>query len=629
MSPLLTLLFALSPVQVDATGQSQFPVALPTTWQVPAAQNEPIFLYTEASSDADPIALAEKLLPNYAFVLHAEQAPSSIATRRVLLRPTSNGYPVLGDWLRVAWLNDGRVLLHGNLTPLVESPFALPVLTESGAKQLAVDGIGEAFLPKVTLAELAVLPSANQSRLVWRVQVNAEAASSLLYEMHYAASDGALLQRLDLIQHQTGQAVVFLPNPVESLDQPQLTDQNNSGGAVPREAYTEVDLLDLDGSGRMDGLWATTSSTPNRSFAGNLDFRNSRASKAFEEGMGYYHVDTFQRRLQSLGIVARQTAQKINVEDRLFGFEYANASYNSATQVIAFGTKNVDFAEDADVILHEYGHAIHDEIQGGLAGGFGGSENGGMGEGYGDYFAAVQANDTLMGEWAAIALGTGIGFPAVRRLDGLKKYPQDLVGQVHDDGELWASALWEMTHMIGADDSLILVTSAMSLMSPNTNMQQAADLLFVAEQQLTAGANAPYLTGALTRSELASPPAAEARLLADRRSLLAGEQVRFDVGSVLDPGADFQVVVSTKAQSTVLGPPFQTTLQIGDELLATSLGLASFQGTLDAQGLANFTIPVPAGLPFKQAYFFQVMILDGSGAAVKVSAPIALRAERH
>jgi len=78
-----------------------------------------------------------------------------------------------------------------------------------------------------------------------------------------------------------------------------------------------------------------------------------------------------------------------------------------------------------------------------------------------------------------------------------------------------------------------------------------------------------------------------------------------------------------------LGPPFQTTLQIGDELLATSLGLASFQGTLDAQGLANFTIPVPAGLPFKQAYFFQVMILDGSGAAVKVSAPIALRAERH
>jgi Zn-dependent metalloprotease len=46
----------------------------------------------------------------------------------------------------------------------------------------------------------------------------------------------------------------------------------------------------------------------------------------------------------------------------------------------------VDDAEDADVIVHEYGHAIQaDQVPGFGAGG----DAGGMGEGFGDYLAGT------------------------------------------------------------------------------------------------------------------------------------------------------------------------------------------------------------------------------------------------
>src|SRR2546423_14028411 len=50
---------------------------------------------------------------------------------------------------------------------------------------------------------------------------------------------------------------------------------------------------------------------------------------------------------------------------------------------IRYGKGGVDDAEDAEVILHEYGHAIHD----GSGFVFGSEEAGAISEGFGDYWA--------------------------------------------------------------------------------------------------------------------------------------------------------------------------------------------------------------------------------------------------
>ena len=49
----------------------------------------------------------------------------------------------------------------------------------------------------------------------------------------------------------------------------------------------------------------------------------------------------------------------------------------------------------------------------------------------------------------------------------------------------------------------------------------------------------------------------------------------------------------------------------------------------DANGNATFAMTIPPGLTWKDHYFAQAMILDGSNQAVALSLPIAFRAERH
>src|SRR5262245_23660762 len=75
---------------------------------------------------------------------------------------------------------------------------------------------------------------------------------------------------------------------------------------------------------------------------------------------------------------------KTKVPSRLHDIK--GASQNSpTTKSLTFGTGGVDDADDAEIILHEYGHAIQDD----QIPGFGEpAEAGAMGEGFGDYFAA-------------------------------------------------------------------------------------------------------------------------------------------------------------------------------------------------------------------------------------------------
>ena len=54
--------------------------------------------------------------------------------------------------------------------------------------------------------------------------------------------------------------------------------------------------------------------------------------------------------------------------------------------MLRFGKGGVDDAEDAEVILHEYGHAIQDSQSRRLRRS---EEAGAIGEGFGDYWAAT------------------------------------------------------------------------------------------------------------------------------------------------------------------------------------------------------------------------------------------------
>ena len=143
----------------------------------------------------------------------------------------------------------------------------------------------------------------------------------------------------------------------------------------------------------------------------------------------------------------------------------------------------MDDAEDAEVILHEYGHSIQDN----QVPGFGNTlEAGSMGEGFGDYWgASVSAQfsggfqDLCLAEWDATSYSS-TNPPCLRRLDSTKHYPEDLQNQVHADGEIWSAALWQIRGSLGAANADRAVLASHFLLSPSATFNQGANAVVTA-----------------------------------------------------------------------------------------------------------------------------------------------------
>ncbi len=158
----------------------------------------------------------------------------------------------------------------------------------------------------------------------------------------------------------TGQ--VFFPNPVASTGNQSLTDQKDADYPALSSAYRVVTLTNLDGSGYLRGDWANVvSSTGPLAYSPTNTFIYRRNDDRFEQVMAYYWVTEAQKYIQSLGFGSRLPAINRESQDiRINQYGADNAFYREKKDLMRFGKGGVDDAEDADVILHEYGHAIQD-----------------------------------------------------------------------------------------------------------------------------------------------------------------------------------------------------------------------------------------------------------------------------
>ncbi|MFN2539902.1 MAG: M36 family metallopeptidase, partial [Mycobacteriales bacterium] len=215
-----------------------------------------------------------------------------------------------------------------------------------------------------------------------------------------------------------------------------------------------------------------------------------RSDPRFVGVMAYAHVDRYQRWLRSLGITnvnaEPQSLIALNTGDD-------NSQYVVGSDVIVFGGGGVPDAEDAEVILHEYGHAIQDDQMPGISGA---GETGAMGEGFGDfnganYFALVSRGfgDLCIADWDATSYATS-NPPCLRRLDSKKRWPKDRAGEVHTDGELWSAFLWRLRSHLGSDprsrssNAIRLVLSAQELTSPTGSFGASVAALRTAARAL-------------------------------------------------------------------------------------------------------------------------------------------------
>jgi hypothetical protein len=279
----------------------------------------------------------------------------------------------------------------------------------------------------------------------------------------------------------TGTGTVFLPNPVADLQDQTLTDQKDADYAALQPAYHTVTLSNLDGSGYLRGDWANVvSETGNPAFSPTNTFTYDRHDDEFEQVMAYYWITEAQNYIQRLGF-GSGTFRPINQESqdvRINQWGVDNSFSWDKKDLLRFGKGGVDDAEDAEVILHEYGHAIQDSQQ--TPFGFGASiEAGSIGEGFGDYWAVTVSNVVAptpdapcVADWDSVSYTSTVPH-CLRRVDTNLHYPQDLNGRVHHDGMIWSRALWDIRNALGhlVADTIILEAQ---FGMPNPTMPQLA-----------------------------------------------------------------------------------------------------------------------------------------------------------
>jgi hypothetical protein len=281
----------------------------------------------------------------------------------------------------------------------------------------------------------------------------------------------------------TAPAQVFAPNPVADLGIQTLTDQKDadyfSADPVLKKAYHRVTLTNLDGSGTLTGAYAKVLSETGKAATGT-SFIYTRDQDQFEQTMGYYWVTRAQLYIQSLGFGS--TLPAVNKRQQLLRinqFGGDNSFYREGTGklTITFGKGGVDDAEDAEVIVHEYGHSVQDN----QVPGFGSSrDSGAIGEAFGDYLAvtvsaheAPTADEPCVADWDSTSYTASIPH-CLRRVDGSKHYPEDLVNEVHADGEIWSRALWDIRTALGPKLADTIIIRAQFDFTPDITMPAAA-----------------------------------------------------------------------------------------------------------------------------------------------------------
>jgi zinc metalloprotease ZmpB len=272
-----------------------------------------------------------------------------------------------------------------------------------------------------------------------------------------------------------GTARAFVPNPVADLGvgtfafRESLTDQKDADYAALQPAYHRVTLTNLDGSGFLRGDYANiVSETGNPAYSPTNTFDYNRHQDEFEQVMAYYWITEAQKYIHSLGFGTRFRAidnqpQAVRIDQwgQDNSFETDHPKFE-----LRFGKGGVDDAEDAEVILHEYGHALHTSQNFSFAS----EQAGAISEGFADYWALtvsdvvshadgvpVSSDLPCIADWDSVSYTSTVPH-CLRRTDTDLHYPGDLSGEVHHDGQIWSRALWDIRRVLGHQvaDTIIL-----------------------------------------------------------------------------------------------------------------------------------------------------------------------------
>lgn len=440
---------------------------------------------------------------------------SSKAFDHYHFRRTLNGREIFAGEIHAAVLKSGRLkLIQQNNVPEVSAYDLFPskdlgqtAFSNSGAKNLLE--VREVYFPKGDLLYPAIMVTVSGPIEVHRKIILDD--SGVLF-------DQDLVKRYHCEGHHhagpndtTAIAYVFDPDPLTTAQvnygAPYV--DNNDADVTSIQAERKVRFVTLtydNGTFKPenDAVKLVDLSPPTVAPVTRTDdqFLYNRSENGFEDMNVVYHITKHKTHMTSLGYpnIPNYT---IEIDPHaLNGSDNSVFTFSSGPPYqISFGEGGVDDAEDADVIIHEYTHAVALET---APSGGGTTERNCIEEALGDYFAASYSNsiNTFNGDQVFSWDGHN-PFWAGRMVSSNKDYQQLSFGSdiyVHTD--IFASCLMEINDNLGRNLADELVLESMFNMGWTTNMPQMAGFVIMADSALYNGANFTVIRDAFVRRNI-------------------------------------------------------------------------------------------------------------------------------
>jgi hypothetical protein len=456
-------------------------------WIVPmsavAAAGRPVVIEDLAGGPyaGDPVDVAGAFLRDHGASVGLETAVPVQHRRTTAWRgrefvhfhQTHLGLPVLGADLVLALDGHGRVVLAtSTLRPAFDPapPTPVPSVVARDAALAAVE------LPAAEAGEPVLAWAPAGPRLVYRIAVHSDGPPGA-WRVTVDAASGAVIEVHDLSRRALGRA--YEENPAVS-------------------DVIEVTLTDLAGDQTvMDGTYAVVESTvfddgvydeahlAVADLDGNFlyDPDPDADDDPFVEVHAYHHVTELSHHFMDTHGHTFDAPIHVTTNYR----ESANGTYNNAYMtmngsgdtMLVFGQGYVDFAYDADVIAHEFGHGlIYDLAAFGLE--FIAFDEYGWNvvpdaihEGFADYWAATYFGNSVVGEYYG-----------GRDLENDNSCPGDLVGESHEDGKILGGAGWDLHEIVGAEAADQVVYGMLAGLSSSPSFAEVGELMIALSTEL-------------------------------------------------------------------------------------------------------------------------------------------------
>lgn len=418
---------------------------------------------------------------HYNVIFNQEHQGSKVLWSRMYVKMTLNGDVVM-------WGTD----VHDDLSSVSVIPALSPANAIASAQQNLPDAVTSTSIEMGT----SILPIPGDKeykyRLVYEVEVKTMSETKIpgIYRTYVDADNGEVLYRQNMVQHfcehdhghdhdgHKCSPSAPTPPPIALTLQGTVVENFLAPSVVKAVPNAEIDIAGTvyhtDGNGMVTlpdnnpvsatmtlrGLYSYvysgTNGTVSPSYTTTLNpgaVTESWDGNALDTEVSAYvgvnEVHEVMKLYTDAGFTTLDSPMLTRV-DRTDG--ECNAFYNgSSINFYAAGSNGTSTCPATayfnDVVYHEYGHGINNDYYQYWSGFFG---NGALNEGYADIWAMAVSNNPV--------LGAGFQTDAttyVRRYDiDPKVYPQDLVGEVHADGEIICGAWWDLGQDIGVTNMM-------------------------------------------------------------------------------------------------------------------------------------------------------------------------------